>query len=93
METLIGGILLIAIAAILTATSCILHEGDNNLKWFIVLSFLLPMLGMLLISEYRLDELYRNKPQAIEVYQGKTTLEITYRDSIPIDSTVVYKKK
>lgn len=32
-------------------------------------------------------------PTAIEVYQGKTTLEITYRDSIPIDSTVVYKEE
>ena len=27
----------------------------------------------------------------IEVYRGKTTLEITYRDSVAIDSTVVYK--
>ena len=31
------------------------------------------------------------KPSAIDVYRGKTTLEITYRDSIPVDSTVVFK--
>ena len=30
---------------------------------------------------------------AMDVYQGKTTLEITYRDGIPIDSVVVYKDK
>ena len=30
-------------------------------------------------------------PQAIDVYRGKTTLEVTYRDSIPIDSIVVWK--
>ena len=30
-------------------------------------------------------------PSAIDVYRGKTTLEITYRDSVAIDSTVVYK--
>ena len=30
-------------------------------------------------------------PTAIDVYRGKTTLEITYRDSVAIDSTVVYK--
>lgn len=30
-------------------------------------------------------------PQPIEVYQGKTTLQITYEDSIPVDSVVVYK--
>lgn len=31
-------------------------------------------------------------PQAIDVYRGKTTLEITYKDSIPIDSVVVFKE-
>ena len=31
-------------------------------------------------------------PTAIEVYQGKTTLEITYQDSVAVDSVVVYKK-
>lgn len=31
-------------------------------------------------------------PQAIDVYRGRTTLEITYRDSIPIDSVIVFKK-
>ena len=30
-------------------------------------------------------------PTALDVYRGKTTLEITYRDSLAIDSTVVYK--
>lgn len=32
-----------------------------------------------------------NKPTALDIYRGKTTLEITYRDSVAIDSTVVYK--
>lgn len=31
-------------------------------------------------------------PTALDVYRGKTTLEITYRDSIPVDSVVVFKK-
>ena len=33
------------------------------------------------------------EPTALDVYRGKTTLEITYRDSVAIDSTVVYKVK
>ena len=33
------------------------------------------------------------KPRAIDVYQGNTTLEITYKDGIPIDSVVVWKSK
>jgi hypothetical protein len=32
-----------------------------------------------------------SQPTAMDVYQGKTTLEITYRDSIPVDSIVVWK--
>ena len=32
-----------------------------------------------------------DKPTALDVYRGKTTLEITYRDSIAVDSSVVYK--
>ena len=31
-------------------------------------------------------------PTAMDVYRNKTTLEITYKDSIPIDSTVVFKE-
>ena len=45
---------------------------------------------LLLVS---LIESKQPKPSAIDVYRGKTTLEITYRDSVAIDSTVVYKVK
>lgn len=41
-----------------------------------------------LITTFRVNE-----PEAIDVYRGKTTLEITYRDSVAIDSTVIYKMK
>ena len=32
-----------------------------------------------------------NEPKAIDVYRNKTTLKITYIDSIPQDTTVVFK--
>ena len=32
-----------------------------------------------------------NIPTALDVYRGKTTLEITYRDNVAVDSVVVYK--
>lgn len=35
----------------------------------------------------------KDTPTALDVYRGKTTLEITYRDSVAIDSVVVYKMK
>ena len=36
-------------------------------------------------------ELDKDTPTALDVYRGKTTLEITYRNSVAIDSVVVYK--
>lgn len=36
---------------------------------------------------------YTIKPTAMDVYQGKTTLEITYKDNKAIDSVVVWKNK
>lgn len=37
-------------------------------------------------------ELDKVIPTALDVYRGKTTLEITYVDSVAVDSVVVYKK-
>lgn len=39
------------------------------------------------------SEISEGHPTAIDVYRGKTTLEITYKDSIPVDSVVVFKDK
>ena len=36
---------------------------------------------------------YLCKPKAIDVYRDKTTLEITYKNNIPIDTVVVWKGK
>ena len=44
-------------------------------------------------SSYMHDCDTKDTPTALDVYRGKTTLEITYRDSVAIDSTVVYKVK
>lgn len=38
-------------------------------------------------------ELDQNIPTALDVYRGKTALEITYRDSVAVDTVVVYKVK
>lgn len=35
----------------------------------------------------------KTKPTAIDVYRGKTTLEITYKGGIAIDSIVVFKER
>lgn len=44
------------------------------------------------ISVQEMMKIENPKPAAIDVYRGNTTLEVTYRDSVAIDSTVVFKK-
>ena len=45
------------------------------------------MIAMFLIIAYLC------KPKAIDVYRDKTTLKITYKNNIPIDTVVVWKGK
>lgn len=33
----------------------------------------------------------KTNPKAIDVYRNKTTIEVTYRNGVAIDSTVVFK--
>lgn len=49
----------------------------------------LACVGAILIAMNR----YEANPSAMDVYQGKTTLEITYKDGVAIDSVVVFKNE
>lgn len=33
----------------------------------------------------------KDQPTALDVYQGKTILEVTYQGDVPVDSAVVFK--
>ncbi len=49
---------------------------------------------ILIATGWALCELYHaTEPKPIDVYRGYTTLQITYQDSVPIDSVVVFKKE
>lgn len=62
----------------------ILANDESNLNW---VALVLLTLGFTCLHVY----CFEAEPQAIDVYRGKTTLKITYKDSIPIDSVVVFK--
>lgn len=55
----------------------------------IYLGTLIACVGAILIATNQ----YEKNPSAMDVYQGKTTLEITYKDGAAIDSVVVFKYK
>lgn len=80
--------LIIAILILLLALTFIWNVfSKNNYNKAISCFCVIIMLTVALINDSSKDE-----PTAMDVYQGKTTLEVTYRDSIPVDSVVVYKK-
>ena len=51
------------------------------------------MVCAVLFGAFLVMTIVKSTPTALDVYRGKTTLEITYRDSVVVDSTVVYKVK
>jgi membrane-bound ClpP family serine protease len=56
-------------------------------------AFMFGVIGAYIISGAVLMLSEDSKPTAMDVYQGKTTLEITYKDGVPVDSVVVFKNK
>lgn len=51
------------------------------------------MIGLILFmlsTDYLIDD---SIPSAMDVYRGKTTLKITYVDSVAVDSVVVFKEQ
>ena len=76
------------IVSIIDIYSDISNDGGGPDRNFVtVYSFIFSFIIFVLLL-FQLD-----KPKAIDVYKGKTTLEITYKDSVPVDSTVVWKNR
>ncbi len=81
MIYLISGFFIITVAFIMLY---VINEDNYGTTFLCTLAI---TFGVLCISE----GLRITTPQAIDVYRGKTTLEITYKDSIPVDTVVVFK--
>lgn len=85
---MITGIIILSI--ILIISICIIITKDeefcNGIVWGMFITLVITA-SILFIAEDAIEP----KPTAMDVYQGKTTLEITYKDGIPIDSVVVFK--
>ena len=65
----------------------LIEYDDSYISSFVFVSAIFVLI--ILIATLSLME----KPKAIDVYRGKTTLEITYKNGIAVDSTVVFKNK
>lgn len=77
--------IILAILFITSAVFTVLYYTDSD-DWLGRLSFTV----ITILSIIALVMCFSN-PTAIDVYEGKTTLKVTYKDSVAIDSTVVFK--
>lgn len=68
-----------------------INNNDGNFEcgaWFGAFMVILIIIETGLIASIIEDPI----PSALDVYQGKTTLEYTIRDGIKVDSIVVFKE-
>lgn len=77
---------ILGIIAIFIGVVTEVFDSDNG-NWFIGCIVATALFIIIIIVGYNKSK----EPTAIDVYRGNTTLEITYKDSIPIDTVVVFK--
>lgn len=80
-------IIILFVCSIVTFIENEILENTDFIRTILCIFTGCSMIAMLLIIAYLC------KPKAIDVYRDKTTLEITYKNSVPIDSVVVWKNK
>ena len=80
-------IIMIAISSLVTFTESGVIEDKNFMRIIMITITACSVIAMFLIFTHL------SKPEPIDVYRGNTTLEITYKDNVPIDSVVIWKGK
>ena len=80
---------LIFLAGATHLSIAISNEEMNKHSHWLVFAFSAFGTLLLVIGAVTLPD--SKNPTALDVYRGKTTLEITYKDSVAVDSVVVFK--
>ena len=61
-------------------------------SWGILCGF--AIFALIVLEIFCIDDIVsKPQPRAMDVYQGKTTIEYTIRDGVKVDSVVVFKEK
>lgn len=89
LAAVIIGLIIIGLIALISFAN---SQGSGNMDAGVFFGVLLAVFFMIEISIVS-NIIKEPKPKAMDVYQGKTTLEYTIRDGEVIDSVVVFKEK
>lgn len=86
MLDVLGTILLVVFALmIVIAMFCNISNNSYGASTITV--------GVILLLSAILSVIDKTKPTAIDVYRNKTTIEVTYRNGVAIDSVVIFKER
>ena len=90
---IIGAVIVGILICILIILS--FHISNNSTEDFDIGDIIGYFMTILMVIEiYFLSNIIgKPTPSAIDVYQGKTTIEYTIRDGVKVDSVVVFKKE
>lgn len=80
-------IIIIAITSLVTFTESGVLEDKKFMRIIMITITACSIISMFLMFSHL------SKPKPIDVYRGNTTLEITYKDNVPVDSVVIWKGK
>ena len=82
-------VLVIFIVVLLICGICTITLADFNSEGF--LAFIVTIFVAMIVGAIAVK--HTSGPSALDVYRGKTVLQVTYIEAVPIDSVVVYKDK
>ena len=86
----IGWILCIALLVLGFICLCVAFRKDSEATGTGLMGAVWLFIGLMILCGLT-GFFDSNTPTAMDVYRGKTTLKITYVDSVAVDSVVVYK--
>ena len=81
-------VIILFVCSLVTRIKNKIFEDKNFTRIMLDVIIAYSMIAMLLMIAYIIS-----KPKAIDVYQNKTTLEITYKNNVPTDTVIVWKNK
>ena len=80
-------IVIIAVSSLVTFIESDTLENKEFMRVIMITVTVCSIIAMFLMFAHL------SKPKPIDVYRGNTTLEITYKDNVPVDSVVIWKGK
>ena len=86
-------VVIIGISIIFLSILCIQWNSEGSpYSWGVLCGF--SLFALIALEILCINEIVSGqRPKAMDVYQGKTTIEYTIRDGVKVDSVVVFKEK